>query len=129
LLGSAGPSASVGLQLVSEAISHILPEADWLPVLSANLDLTNLILQYGSQNTEVVAASGGLQAAGDLGLLHLAVLVARRRDGAQMLHDQGALDKLTALSRHLLSTRGGGLAPFSSLEIPGTTRRGVACGW
>ena len=67
-----------------------------------------------------------LESAGDMGVLQLAVMVAQTPEGARMLNEQAALERLTSVARHLMSAKGGGLAPFSSLEIPSATR---GAGW
>ena len=124
------------MQLVSECVGRLLLPADWLPILSAHLDLTALIAQaagraYTEGGAEQAVAGGsgaGLRSAGDLGLLQLAVLVAQCPEGARLLHEQAALERLAAVSRHLLAAKGGGLAPFASLEMPGAGR-GAGAGW
>ncbi len=66
----------VGIQLVSEAVSRLLPVADWLPVLSAHLDLGALIVQAASRMQQGDGGEVGMPAAamsetGDLGLLQV----------------------------------------------------------
>ncbi|KAG1679511.1 hypothetical protein FOA52_011111 [Chlamydomonas sp. UWO 241] len=146
LCGRGAVCVPVGMQLVSEAVARLLPPADWLPVLHTQLDLTALIVQAASRvhpaggspdggsarHSALAAAHPTLlaqtQQAGDLGLLQLALLVAQRPEGARLLHEQAALERLSGLARHLLSPRGGNLAPFNSLEIPGASASAGA-GW
>ncbi len=43
--------------------------------------------------------------AGELGLLHLALIVAQMPEGAQILRDQGVLPRLCFLARQLLDEK------------------------
>lgn len=100
-----GVLVPVAIQLVTELV-RLLPSSDWLPILNAHLDLPSLM-----------SSSVSLER-GDVGMLQLATLVSRSPEGARNLMDQGALFKMTDLARTMLSAKGGGLAPFASLELP-----------
>lgn len=65
---------------------------------------------------------------GDLGLLELALTVAKTAEGAQWLHECGVLEFLKGLMTSLLSADGGRLAAFASISLHHPHQAGVGAG-
>ncbi|KAG2497263.1 hypothetical protein HYH03_004847 [Edaphochlamys debaryana] len=141
LASSGGLSPPLAAQLLTEATRHLATH-EWLPLLLANIDWGQHILVAAGRAANIAASaaagSGGggagagggatsppgigdaAAAAGDLGLLALAVTVAQVPDGARALYDRGVVHQLVAAGRHLLSSNGGRLAAFSVISVTGT---------
>jgi len=111
-----GVNVSVGTQVILVLASH-LPPVDWLPVLQSKLDITAMLASAASAASTRgdVASKEGMD--GDLGMLELALTVAKTREGAAWLHECGVLDYLKGLVASLLSADGGRLAAFGTITL------------
>ncbi|GLI65780.1 hypothetical protein VaNZ11_009396, partial [Volvox africanus] len=134
LAASGSISTSLAAQLLLETTRHLAIK-DWLPQLFNKLDLGEYIRAAANRAADLAtaaAASGGTAnvatrggadaaaAAGDLGMLSLAVAVSQIPEGAYMLYEQDIVENLVAASRQLLSGSGGRLASFSVIAVTGT---------
>ncbi|KXZ42796.1 hypothetical protein GPECTOR_117g361 [Gonium pectorale] len=124
-------STPLAAQLLLESTRHLTPR-DWLPLLLSRLDFGQLLLAAAGRAATIASATAqpvyangsstadAAAAAGDLGMLALAVAVAQVPDGARALYDRGVVEQAVAAGRHLLSGGGGRLAAFSVIAVTGT---------
>ncbi|KAF5839320.1 hypothetical protein DUNSADRAFT_1097, partial [Dunaliella salina] len=99
-------NTALGTQVMLELVSHHLPAADWLPVVKAHLNLQAMLVQAASQAPAALSSADAKGAASEvegawaggqgksLGMLQLALAVARVPEGARWMLECGVLDFL-----------------------------------